>query len=203
MLTTDGKGVVMRPESLREATRKAAGERQHKLRKRLSKGEKTSTRPMATVASVYTIAPLYRAPEDIARDLDADQREAVRRPRPEHKRVRASVAKEPAEVIEEMFEEAERRDPKHCKAWVVLVDGNDTQLGLIKETAARRGVKVAIQIDVIHVIEYLWRAAYCFGEEGTAEAEAWVTERLQSFLVRHARCRRCKAPGNAQDGGDR
>ena len=128
----------MRPESLREATRKAAGERQHKLRKRLSKGEKTSTRRMATVASVYTIAPLYRAPEDIVRDLDADKREAVRRPRPEHKRVWASVAKEPAEVIEEMFEEAERRDPKHGKAWVVLVDGNETQLRLIKEAAARR-----------------------------------------------------------------
>jgi hypothetical protein len=182
VLTTDGKGVVMRPESLREATRKAASERQRKLRKRLSKGEKTSTRRMATVASVYTIAPLYRTPEDIVRDLDADKREAVRRPRPEHKRVWASVSKEPAEVIEEMFEEAERRDPKHGKAWVVLVDGNETQLRLIKETAARRGVKVTIQLDVIHVIEYLWRAAYCFSEEGTAEAEGWVTERLLELL---------------------
>jgi hypothetical protein len=182
VLTTDGKGVVMRPEALRAATRKAAGERQRKLRKRLSKGEKTSTRRMATVASVYTIAPFYRTPEDIVRDLDADKREVVSRPRPEHKRVWASVAKEPAEVIEEMFEEAERRDPEHRKAWVVLVDGNETQLRLIKQTAATRGAKISIQLDVIHVIEYLWRAAYCFHQDGSPEAEAWVTERLLEIL---------------------
>ena len=46
---------------------------------------------MATVASVYSIAPLYRAPEDIVRDVDADKREAVRRPRSEHKRVAGEV----------------------------------------------------------------------------------------------------------------
>jgi hypothetical protein len=56
----------MRPEALREATRKAAGKRQRKLRKRLAKGEKTATRRMATVASVYTIAPFYRTPEDMS-----------------------------------------------------------------------------------------------------------------------------------------
>ena len=182
VLTTDGKGVVMRPEALREATRKAAGERQRKLRKRLSKGEKTSTRRMATVASVYTIEAFYRTPEDIVRDLDADKREAVPRPRPEHKRVWASVAKEPAEVIEEMFEEADRRDPEHRKEWIVLVDGNETQLRLIKETAAKRGAKVTIQLDVIHVIEYLWRAAYCFHADGTSDAEDWVTEHLFEVL---------------------
>ena len=182
VLTTDGKGVVMRPEALREATRKAASKRERKLRKRLAKGEKTSTRRMATVASVYTIAPFYRAPEDIVRDLDATKREPVPRPRPEQKRVWASVTKETAEVIEEMFEEAERRDPEHRKAWVVLVDGNETQLRLIKETAAKRGVQVSIVLDVIHVIEYQWDAAYCFHEEGTPEAEAWVTERLLEIL---------------------
>lgn len=182
VLTCDGKGVVMRPEALREATRKAAAERQPKLRTRLSKGEKTSTRRMATVASVYTIEPLYRTPEDIVRDLDADEREVVPRPRPERKRVWASVAKEPAEVIEEMFEEAERRDPEHRKEWIALVDGNETQIRLIGENAAKHEVKVKIVLDVIHVIEYLWRASYCFHLEGTPEAETWVTERLLDIL---------------------
>jgi hypothetical protein len=182
VLTTDGKGVVMRPEALREATRKAAGKRERKLRKRLTKGEKTATRRMATVASVYTIEPFYRTPEDIVRDLDADKREVVPRPRPEHKRVWASLAKEQAEVIEQMFDEAERRDPQHRKAWVVLVDGNETQLRLIKEIAERRRVQISIVLDVIHVIEYLWGAAYGFHAEGTSEAEQWVTERLLQIL---------------------
>jgi hypothetical protein len=182
VLTTDGKGVVMRPEALREATRMAASQRERKLRKRLTKGEKTSSRRMATVASVYTIAPFYRKPEDIVRDLDTEQREPGPRPRPEDKRVWASVAKEPAEVIEEMFEEAERRDPRHLKTWVVLVDGGETQLRLIKETAARRRVQVSIVVDIIHVIEYLWEAAYCFHDDGTVAAEQWVAAHLLEIL---------------------
>jgi hypothetical protein len=40
VLTSDGKGVPMRKEHLREATRVAAEKAQHKLTKRLSKGEK-------------------------------------------------------------------------------------------------------------------------------------------------------------------
>jgi hypothetical protein len=182
VLTSDGKGVVMRPEALREATKQVAAGREHKLRRRLSKGEKSATRRMAQVASVYTIGPFHRTPEDVVRDLDADKREPAVRPRPEHKRVWASVAKEPAEVIAEMFAEALRRDPERRKAWVVLVDGNQTQLDLIKAEAARRGVEITIILDVIHVIEYLWAAAYCFEAEGTPEAEAWVSERLLQIL---------------------
>lgn len=53
---------------------------------------------------------------------------------------------------------------------------NETHLRLIKETAASRGVKATIQLDVIRFIEYLWRALV-LSEEGTVEAEAWVTER--------------------------
>ena len=86
VLTCDGKGVVMRPEALREATQKAAAERTRKLHKRLAKGEKSATRRMATVASVYGVEPFYRTPDDIVRDLDADTREPAKRPRPEQKR---------------------------------------------------------------------------------------------------------------------
>lgn len=180
VMTTDGKGVVMRPEGLREATRKAATTRRRKLRTRLVKGEKTSTRRMATVAAVYTIEPFYRTAEDIVRELDCEPQQ--QRPRPENKRVWASLTHEPRHVIEQMFDEAGRRDPRREKVWVVLVDGNETQLRLIKEVAAERKVNVDIVLDVIHVIEYLWKAAYCFEAEGTQEAETWVTERLLEVL---------------------
>lgn len=181
VMTTDGKGVVMRPDALREATRKAAGMRQRKLRTRLTKGEKTSTRRMATVAAVYAIEPFFRCPEDVVRELDARDT-PLKRPRPQNKRVWASLVHEPRTVIEQMFDEATRRDPNRQMVWVVLVDGNETQLRLIKEVAAAREVEVDIVLDVIHVIEYLWTAAYCFEAEGTPEAEAWVTERLLEIL---------------------
>ena len=63
IVTTDGKGVVMRHESLREATKKAAEKEQHKLQKRLTAGEKKDRKRMAQVASVYTIAPHVRTAE--------------------------------------------------------------------------------------------------------------------------------------------
>src|ERR1019366_6558154 len=96
-LSSDGKGIVMRTADLREATRKAAAERMHKMSKRLSRGEKSNCKRMAQVAAVWTTAPFVRTPEDIVADLrparDADV--VVARPRPELKRVWASIEKEP------------------------------------------------------------------------------------------------------------
>lgn len=181
VLTVDGKGIVMRAEDLREATRAAAATRTRKLSKRLSKGEKTSTKRMATVAAVYTIEPFYRTPEDIVRDL-GPVREVLERPRPQHKRVWASVAKSPKEVIDDLFAEALRRDPRRTKSWVALVDGNPHQLKLLERAARKHGIKLAIVVDVIHVIEYLWKAAYCFHPEGTTAAQEWVQERLLAIL---------------------
>lgn len=182
VITTDAKGVVMRTADLREATRKAAEGRQHKLKRRMSKGEKRNAKRMAQVAAVYTIGRFCRTPEDIVREL-APVRDAVqKRPRPEHKRVWASVAKEPEVVIRQAFEEAHARDPDHRKTWVALSDGNETQLRLLKKLAREYGVPLTIVLDVIHVLEYLWKAAYVFHQEGTPETEAWVGTRLLQVL---------------------
>ena len=78
-------------------------------------------------------------------------------------------------MIHQAFEEAERRDPRH-EAWVALVDGNLTQLGLLYAAAAAYGVELRIVLDLIHVMEYLWQAAWAFCRR--AEGETWVTARL-------------------------
>jgi hypothetical protein len=184
VVSADGKGVVMRREDLREATRRAAASRRPKLRKRRSRGEKSASKRMATVATVYTIAPFVRTAEEIVGELHGveDAARRVARPRPEHKRVWASVAQEPAEVVDEAFREARRRDPEGRKRWVALVDGNATQLALLEEAAQREGVSLTVILDVIHVLEYLWKAAWALYPEGSAEGEAWVTERLRRIL---------------------
>jgi hypothetical protein len=109
-MSTDGKGIVVRQQDLREATRKKAEATTHKLKARLSKGEKRNRKRMATVASVYEVAPHLRTAEQI---MGQDESAAPKRPKVQHKRVWASLRQTPAEVIEEMFAEAERRDPKH------------------------------------------------------------------------------------------
>jgi hypothetical protein len=183
-LSTDGKGIVMRRKDLREATRKAAATRTHKMSKRLSGGEKRNSKRMAQVAAVFTIAPFVRRPEDIVKDLAPvrDAKDEVRRPRPEHKRVWASVDKEPREVIEQMFQEALRRDPARNKRWTVLIDGNLTQLALIRKAAKRHGIELTIVVDLMHVLEYVWKAGFALHGEGDPATERWVSERLLEIL---------------------
>lgn len=182
VLTTDGKGVVMRREDLREGTKKAAQVRQHKMAKRLSKGEKKNAKRMATVAAVYTIAPFIRTAEDIVKELRPAQATPLVRPRPEEKRVWASLEKEPKEVLEEAMYEALGRDPCLTKKWVALVDGNETQLRILGKQTKKHGVPLQVVVDLIHVIEYLWAASFAFNAEGSQEAEAWVSERLLQLL---------------------
>lgn len=122
VISVDGKGVVMHEKDLREPTRKAAEKRRKKMGKRLSQGEKKNAKRMSTVAAVYLTQPLERSPEDLVAEASGTL-EKVKRPRPEQKRVWASLEKTPEEVIEEVFAEAIHRDPMHKKHWVALVDG--------------------------------------------------------------------------------
>jgi hypothetical protein len=183
VLTTDGKGVPMRKEALRAQTRKAAEGTAHKLRTRLSKGEKRHRKRMATVAAVYRIAPYVRRADDIVRELAPVQEvRTERRPQPQGKRVWASVRQEPRTVITEMFDEARGRDPAGQHPWVVLVDGQEHQLRLIRQEVKRRSVSVTLILDLFHVLEYLWAAAFAFHAEGSAEAELWVRTQLLALL---------------------
>ncbi len=179
--SVDGKGVVMRTQDLREQTRKAAEVRVHKMGMRLSKGEKKNAKRMATVATVYTIAPFVRTPEDL---VDEASCALVRtpRPQPEKKRVWASLEKTPEQVIEDALAEAGHRDPTGKKTRVALVDGNKTQIRELRKMARKNGLNLTIIVDIIHVIEYLWAAGRAFHPESGPDLESWVRHRLLEVL---------------------
>ena len=182
-LTTDGKGIVVRKQDLRKATRRAAQGSSHKLKTRLSKGEKRNRKRMATVAAVYSIEPQVRTADDILRDFRpvADTARPPR-PKPQHKRVWASVRKEQEEVIRELFDEGERRDPEKSRVWCGLLDGSEIQRERLETEAQRRKIEIILVLDIIHALEYLWKAAFCFHADGTKEAESWVMERFRGLL---------------------
>jgi hypothetical protein len=188
VLTFDGKGVPMRREHLNPETRAAAEATPRRLHTRLTKGEKHHRKRMAQVAAIYTVAPHVRTPVDVladlqrVRDVARDAERDRRRPRPRDKRVWASITKAPAAVIRDAFEHARRRDPGFKRDWVVLVDGNRDQLALVKKAARKLGVAITIVVDLIHVLEYLWKAAYVFHEDGSKDAEQWVQQRLMWLL---------------------
>ena len=188
VLTSDGKGVPMRKEHLREETRKAAEAENHRLSKRLSKGEKPHRKRMATVAAVYTINAWHRSAEDVIAELRPveDVAKKQKRPVPEKKRVWANLEKDVEPVLRDVFAEAIRRDPRREKKWVALVDGNPTQLRLLRKLSKEFGVGLTIVVDVIHVTEYLWKAAWAFHSEGDKAAESWVNKRLLEVLRGHA-----------------
>jgi exonuclease VII small subunit len=181
VISVDGKGVVMRTQDLREQTRKAATARKHKMSARLSKGEKKNAKRMATVAAVYTMAPFVRKPEDLVAENNSARAEPPR-PRPEKKRVWASLEKTPEEVMEKVFEEAGYRDPAHQKKWIAVVDGNKAQIRILRRMARDKGVDLTIIVDIIHVIEYLWDAGRVFYPEAGSELESWVRLRLLEIL---------------------
>jgi len=182
VISVDGKGVPMRKADLRAATRQAAEAQPPPRGHRRKPGERAHTKRMATVAAVYTIAPWVRTPTEIIRELQPAPAVTPARPRPEAKRVWASLAQPPAEVIDQAFEEAGRRDPQRTKQWVALVDGNPTQLGLLYAAAAAYGITLCIVLDLIHVLQYLWKAARALHPTGAADAETWVTARLEQLL---------------------
>ena len=81
----------MRKEDLREATKRAAERDGHKLKTRLSQGEKRKLK--ATVAAVYSIERQVRTPGSI-RGVESQKEEAPQ-VRARHNRVWASVERSP------------------------------------------------------------------------------------------------------------
>ena len=181
-MSCDGKGIVMIPDALRPATAKAAAKAGRKLATRLSKGEKPNRKRMAEVGAVFTVKPVPRTPEDILGPPGQKRRKLG--PHASGKWVMASVVEDAAAVIGRVFDEAERRDPRHAATWLALVDGNRDQIRYIRAEARRRGVRVTILVDFIHVLEYIWGAAWCFFDASSAtDAEAWVLAKGRALLA--------------------
>jgi hypothetical protein len=193
VLTFDGKGIVMLPGALRPATARAAESAEGKLVTRLSPGEKNGRKRMAEVAGVYDAAPAPRTPQEVistpaqkrkkkAQASKVKGKEKPREPQARGKWLTASVTDDIPAVIAAAFDEAERRDPARQREWVVLIDGNNTQIEAVTAEAARRGITVTIVIDFIHVLEYCWKAAWSFFGKGEPAAEEWVAGQARKIL---------------------
>jgi hypothetical protein len=153
VISADGKGIVMHPNGLREATRRAMEREEHKQHP--------------------------RTPKQI---LDPEQQPAGKRPRPQYKRTWARVKADQGTVIEPAFAEAVRRDPDQQLRWVVLPDGQEDLLRQVQAAAKRYKVDLLVVQDFVHVLEYRWKAAYALHPENTEEGEDWVLGRASAIL---------------------
>jgi hypothetical protein len=188
-LQCDGKGIVMRPGHLRPGTAKAAAKASTKQSTRLSPGQKHGRKRMAEIIAVYDLTTEPRTIDDIIPVRRTAQRgKAKPRPGPvvTGKWLHANVTDDIPAVVATMFDEAERRDPDHERTWVALVDGNNTQIDAITAQGDARKVDVTILIDFVHVLEYLWKAAWTFFSPGDPDAEDWVAGHARTVLAGRA-----------------
>jgi hypothetical protein len=175
VLTADGKGVPMRRP-------RTDSPRRHPRRK---KGEKANKKQMAYVGAAYTIAPFVRTADDVLQELDASGSRPAR-PVPCHKHVWAEMTRVllgeacngRVMLFAHLAAERQRRDPSGQKPTVCLFDGEQA---LWEEWLEWLGDTIGI-LDIFHVLERLWDAAYCFHPEGSREAETFVTARLRMLL---------------------
>lgn len=170
--TVDGKDIPMiKPE---RATPTA----------RPTKGHKANKKRMATVATVFTRAAWVRTPQQVIEGLFPDRargKASPAPPRPENKRVWASLVKGKTAVIQEVAEEMDRRDPSGSLTRLVLTDGERALQIRVDQT-----LRVTLILDLIHVLEKLWKAAYVFSPEGSLAADLWVIDRALRILFGEA-----------------
>jgi len=182
-ISADGKGVAMRPGARRaETARKARHRAPQAFGSRLGTGQKAGQKRIAETGAVFDVQPpdQPRTPEQILGRVPGqaapDGPEAVNR------WYTVQITASRAETIAAVFDQAERRDPGHARPWIALVDGDRHQIEVIRAQAGQRGVPVTILIDFLHVLEYLWKAAWCFCPPRDPAAEDWVTARGLDIL---------------------
>ncbi len=177
VLTADGKGVPMR--------RKDGGAKPV----RRKKGQKANAKREACVGGVYTIAPFVRRAEEVVDEILRDECQA-RRPRPQNKQLHAELTR----VIEgqetggkdRIFgwfaEQIRARNSGGDKPIIAVCDGDRALWEKVKTLVQTVGLPILCVLDIFHVLERLWLAAHCFHPEGSAEAKAFVAQRLQRVL---------------------
>jgi hypothetical protein len=136
---------------------------------------------MAELACVHDTIPVPRVPADIIAPPGSTG-PRTRGPAAAGKWLTASVTDDIPAVIAAGSGEAARRDPGAARTWIALAGGNNQQITAIQAEAARRGVTVHIVIDFIHVLEYLWGAAWSLFETGDPDAEKWVAAQATKIL---------------------
>jgi hypothetical protein len=181
VVAADCKGVpLVRADLPAAATAPAPAVPRRRGHHRRGKGEKANKKRMAAVGAVSTIEPFPRTADDVVAEVN--RREAARRrPRPRNKHVRGELLVGQVALFLWLADEVLRRDPQRTKPLVFLSDG-DPALHEHQEEFLPAGA-VCI-LDLFHVLEYLWKAAWCFFDEASEKerAEAWVEAKLRALL---------------------
>lgn len=179
VVTADGKGVPLVRSALppEQASDTVLPDLANPRR---GKGEKANKKQMAAVGAVYTIKPFVRTTDDVIEEV-MRQAAHAQRPHPQNKRVRAELLVGKGALFLWLADEVIRRNPQGNKPVIFLSDG---ERALRDRQSEDLPAKTICILDLFHVMERLWKVAWCFFEERTEKhaAHQWVEERLKRLL---------------------
>ena len=186
--SSDCKGVRMLPAALREATRKAAAAEKVDATRgdpMAQKKPRSHDKRMAVVTAVWEQEAQPRQASDIVSEFHRTpqgQKTRKRGPRPQNKRVSASVQDGVSTGVSKMFDEFDRRDPERGRKAGVLVDGEEHQQTAILTEGRMRGRALTLVLDIIHVIHYLWLAGSALCHKKKKATDIWLARYLLMLL---------------------
>jgi hypothetical protein len=163
----DGKGVPLVRREL-------------EVKVRRGKGDKKTHKKEAIATAVYTIDPYFRTPQEVCKALFRKSAPATERPAPCHKQIFASL-KGKEQALKRLARWVQRREGEHIRQRVALTDGAEP---LQKQMlACLPGFPLVL--DIIHAVEYLWKAGTAlYGETDPYRAQ-WVEAQTLRLLSSH------------------
>jgi hypothetical protein len=177
--SADGKGV---PMILEDTKQKPAMD---------DSKERPGNRKMATIATVYSVDPYVRSPEDVIaalfRDDFADKDH--QRPKPQFKLVTAhfpEIYQDSQKTIQStgtneafawMAREVDKRR-KRKQPFIILLDGDPKLWNKLPEFLPANTIGI---LDIIHVTQYVWKAAKVFCKSPD-DIKAFARKRILRIL---------------------
>jgi len=150
------------------------------LKVRRGKGEKKTQKKEAIATAVYTIEPYLRTPEEVLNALFKKGEPAAARPVPRHKQIFASLRGKD-QAIKRLATWVHRREGQHIAQRVALTDGAEP----LQRQMLTRLPGFQLVLDIIHAVEYLWKAGTAlYGETDPSRAE-WVEAQTLQLLSSH------------------
>lgn len=191
----DGKGVPMcgtveqkrgLPETPMQKHQRKKRERkaEGQSKRRLPPGHGKTHKQMAWLSVVYSIDAFPRTADEVLDELNGHRNK--QHPRPVNKHLRAQmtdyVEGERVNGQDAIFQDAASqirdRDPCGQKTVICLMDG---QCSLWARQAIFLPDAIPV-LDIFHVSEKLWEAAYCFHKQSSIEAEKFVEHYFRHLL---------------------
>ncbi len=144
---------------------------------RRSKGDKKTHKKETLATAVYTIEPYFRTPQEVLNVLFKQGEPAAQRPAPCHKQIFASLQGK-RQALKRLAAWVQRREGEHICQRVALTDGAEP---LQKQMlACLPGFPLVL--DIIHAVEYLWKAGTALYGETDPSRTQWVQMQTLQLL---------------------